>query len=128
MHNLLFLPSPVDFCSSKSSTLLSRCAESRLDKRPTALLIDSSTGGPLPPRGNSAQIFQGLEVLSFQDSLRARIEGIRRRHAKIFSQRPQKFCPAVEKVPTRLHEHVLNGSLAKEFPESFLQEQGSNAF
>jgi hypothetical protein len=27
-----------------------------------------------------------------------------------------------------LHKHALNGSQAKEFLESFLQEQGSNAF
>jgi hypothetical protein len=115
------------FCLSKSSTLLSCRAVSRLGKRPTALLIDSSTGGLLPPRGNSAQKFQGLEVLSFQDSIRATHEGIRQCHAKISSQRPQKFCPTAEKVPMHLHEHVLNGSQAKEFPETFLQEQGSNA-
>jgi hypothetical protein len=93
-----------------------------------ALSIDSSTGKPLPPRGNSAQKFQGLEVLSFQDSLQARIEGIRRRHAKISIQRPKKIRLMVKKVPMRLHKHVLNGSQAKEFPESFLQEQGSNPF
>jgi hypothetical protein len=29
---------------------------------------------------------------------------------------------------TCLHKHVLNGSRVKEFPESFLQEQGSNTF
>jgi hypothetical protein len=60
------------FCSPENSMLLPCCAASRLSKRPTALSINSSTGvRPLLPRGNSASKFQGLEVLSFQDSLRA---------------------------------------------------------
>jgi hypothetical protein len=121
MHSLLFLPSPVDFVHPNAA-FLSCCGVSRLGKRPTALSIDSSTGGPLPPRGNSAVKFQGLEVLSFQDSLQGTPEGIRQCHAKISSQWLQKFGPTAKNVPTRLHKHVLNGSRAKEFPESFLQE------
>jgi hypothetical protein len=39
------------FCSFKSSTLLSRRAISRLDKRPTALSINSSTGVTLASYG-----------------------------------------------------------------------------
>ncbi len=50
--------------------LLPRRAASRLSKGPTALLIDSSTGGTLASWGNSTHPkFRGLEVLSPQDSL-----------------------------------------------------------
>ncbi len=48
------------------------CAVSRLDKRPTALSINSRTGGTLASRGNSTSSkLQGLEVLSPWDSLRS---------------------------------------------------------
>ncbi len=61
MHTLLFPSFNSRFCSSKSSTLLSCCAVSRLGKRPTALSIDSSTGVTHASRGNSASKFQGLK-------------------------------------------------------------------
>jgi hypothetical protein len=60
------------FCSSESSTLLPHCAASRLREGPTALSIDSSTGGTLASWGNSTSPkFRGLEVLSPLDSLRS---------------------------------------------------------
>jgi hypothetical protein len=71
MHNPFYLSFNSRFCSRESSTLLSRCAVSRLGKRPTALSIDSPTGVIHASRGNSASKLQDLEVLSFQDSLRA---------------------------------------------------------
>jgi hypothetical protein len=68
--NPFFLPLNNSLCSSENSTLLPRCAASRLSKRLTALSIDSSTGVTLASWGNSTSSkFRGLEVLSLQDSL-----------------------------------------------------------
>ncbi len=71
MHNLLFLPSPVDFVHPKAAcsslVMLSLGWIIGLWHYQSIALL----GWPLPPRGNSNQNVQSLEVLSFQDSLRA---------------------------------------------------------
>ncbi len=75
----------------------------------------------MPPRGNSASlVFQGLAVLSLQDSLWAA-------PTKVLGDITTKILPNGQEIfLMHLREHVSDGLQAKEFLQTVSQEQGSN--